>query len=424
MKRIYAVLDIGSTTLKLLVAELMSTNINILFTKKLASHAIEGGLIKNEEVLVDEIRSIIKEADAELNTTITSVALVLPSNYARTYQTKGITKVNSPQDKIEVSDIVRVLKIAQRFEKSKKEEIVSTIPVKYLLDTKEVDHMPLGMRSASLKVEALVITANKKVLYSYLTAVEKAGLDVIDITIDAYASAKEAFDAVYLQEGAILIDIGYKTSTVAFFEGGYLKYIAQAGVGGYDLTKKIATSWQIPMDRAEVYKVKYGTCDYHIGDEDIIHTTRNQDKETHYTQRDLAEVLSEGVKDIMEVIKTKIDIINDGRSYETVIVGGGGELPDIEKVSSVVLESAVRTYRPDTIGARDMSFVSCLGMMYYLNDRSRILGKMDPSLILPDISSTMSIRFKGLTKSKPIHSDKKNKSRFSKVIENFFSEED
>ena len=65
MKRIYAVLDIGSTTLKLLVAELMSTNINILFTKKLASHAIEGGLIKNEEVLVDEIRSIIKEADAE-----------------------------------------------------------------------------------------------------------------------------------------------------------------------------------------------------------------------------------------------------------------------------------------------------------------------------------------------------------------------
>ena len=191
MKRIYAVLDIGSTTLKLLVAELMSTNINILFTKKLASHAIEGGLIKNEEVLVDEIRSIIKEADVELNTTITSVALVLPSNYARTYESKGITKVNSPQDKIEINDVVRALKIAQRFEKSKKEEIVSTIPVKYRLDTKEVDRIPLGLRSASLKVETLVITTSKKVLYSYLTAVEKAGLDVIDITIDAMLLQKK-----------------------------------------------------------------------------------------------------------------------------------------------------------------------------------------------------------------------------------------
>lgn len=177
------------------------------------------------------------------------------------------------------------------------------------------------------------------------------------------------------------------------------------------------------MDRAEVYKVKYGTCDLNIGDEDIIHTTRDNDFEKHYTQKDLAQVLSEGVREIMGVIKTKIDVINDGRSYETVIVGGGGELPDIDRVASEILDSAVRTYRPDTIGARDMSFVSCLGMMYYLNDRSKILGHMDPSLILPDISSTMSIRFKGLTKSKPVYSDKK-KGKLSKVIENFFSEED
>ena len=273
MKRIYAVLDIGSTTLKLLVAELMSTNINILFTKKLASHAIEGGLIKNEEVLVDEIRSIIKEADVELNTTITSVALVLPSNYARTYESKGITKVNSPQDKIEISDVVRALKIAQRFEKSKKEEIVSTIPVKYRLDTKEVDRMPLGLRSASLKVETLVITTSKKVLYSYLTAVEKAGLDVIDITIDAYASAKEAFDAAYLQEGAVMINIGHDHSTISFFEEGYLKYLKTIPMGGYTLTAAIADAWQISMEQAEIYKVKYGTCENNLGEEDVIHTT-------------------------------------------------------------------------------------------------------------------------------------------------------
>ena len=291
MKRIYAVLDIGSTTLKLLVAELMSTNINILFTKKLASHAIEGGLIKNEEVLVDEIRSIIKEADVELNTTITSVALVLPSNYARTYESKGITKVNSPQDKIEISDVVRALKIAQRFEKSKKEEIVSTIPVKYRLDTKEVDRMPLGLRSASLKVETLVITTSKKVLYSYLTAVEKAGLDVIDITIDAYASAKEAFDAAYLQEGAVMINIGHDHSTISFFEEGYLKYLKTIPMGGYTLTAAIADAWQISMEQAEIYKVKYGTCENDLGEEDVIHTTIVDGVQKNYTQKDLSEVL-------------------------------------------------------------------------------------------------------------------------------------
>lgn len=373
--------------------------------------------------VVSEVKQLIDEASAVLGATITKVALCIPSVRAHIYQSDGITKVNSPLDQITSDDIVRALKLSKRFELSDDEEIISVIPTMFQLDTKSMRELPLGQKSASLKAESLIITTKKKLLYGYISAVEKAGVEVLDITINAYACAKEAFDAVYLQEGAILIDIGYRTSTVAFFEGGYLKYIAQANVGGYDLTKMIATSWQIPMDRAEVYKVKYGTCDLNIGDEDIIHTTRDNDFEKHYTQKDLAQVLSEGVREIMGVIKTKIDVINDGRSYETVIVGGGGELPDIDRVASEILDSAVRTYRPDTIGARDMSFVSCLGMMYYLNDRSKILGHMDPSLILPDISSTMSIRFKGLTKSKPVYSDKK-KGKLSKVIENFFSEED
>lgn len=423
MKDIYAVLDIGSATIKLLVGEVVSANINILFSKKITSHGIRKGKIENMPSVVSEIKLLLDEASKSLGATITKVALCIPSFHAHIYQSDGITKVNSPLDQITSDDVVRALKLSKRFELDKDEEVISVIPTMFQLDTKSMKEVPIGAKSASLKAESLIITTKKKLLYGYISAAEKAGVEVLDITINAYACAKEAFYAVYLQEGAILIDIGYRTSTVAFFEGGYLKYIAQAGVGGYDLTKKIATSWQIPLDKAEVYKVKYGTCDLNIGDEDIIHTTRDKEFEKHYTQKDLSEVLSAGVKDIMEVIKTKIDVINDGRSYETVIVGGGGELPEIDRVASEILQSAVRTYRPDTIGARDMSFVSCLGMMYYLNDRAKILGHLDPSVVLPDISSTMSIRFKGLTKTKPVHGDKK-KGKFSKVIENFFSEED
>lgn len=422
MKDIYATLDIGSATIKLLVGETVSANINILFSKKIISRGVTKGKIENMGVVVNEIKELLQEAQDVLEAPVTSVALCIPSQYARIYQSDGITKVNSPDDKISSDDIVRALKLSKRFERNSEEEIVSVIPVNYHLDTRVVSEIPLGMKSASLKVESLIITTRKNYLYSYILAAEKAGLEVIDITINAYACAKEAFDEVYLQEGAILIDIGYKSSTIAFFEGGYLKYIAQAPVGGYDLTKKIASSWKIVMDKAEVYKVKYGTCDMNIGDEDVIHTMKLKDKEVRYTQRDLSFVLDEGVREIMEVIKTKIDVINDGRNYETIIVGGGGELPLIDKIASEVLGSVVRSYRPETIGARDMSFVSCLGMMYYLNDRNLILGKMEPSVVLSDISNTMGVRFKGLTKSKNTN-EKKSGSKFSRLIENIFNEE-
>jgi cell division protein FtsA len=421
MKDIYAALDIGSATIKLLVGETVSSNINVLFSKKIISHGIVKGKIEKMSAVVEDIKQLLAEAADVLGAPITSVALCIPSLYARIYQSDGITKVNSVDDRITNDDIIRALKLSKRFDRSSEEEIVSVIPINYYLDTKVINKSPIGMKSASLKVESLIITTKKDYFYDYILAVEKAGLEVLEVTINSFACAKEAFDEVYLQEGAILIDIGFKSSTIAFFEDGYLKYIAQAPVGGYDLTKKIAASWKIVLDKAEVYKVKYGTCDVEIGDEDIIHTTKLKDEEVKYTQKDLAIELEAGVREIMEVIKTKIDVINDGRNYETIIVGGGGELPMLDKVASEVLGCVVRSYRPETIGTRDMVFVSCLGMMYYMNDRNYILGKIEPSVVLSDISNTMGVRFKGLTKTKS--NDDKSGGKFSRFLENIFSED-
>lgn len=99
----------------------------------------------------------------------------------------------------------------------------------------------------------------------------------------------------------------------------------------------------------------------------------------------------------MEKLK-KIAVIDSAGKYETLIVGGGGELEMIDTIASEVLECPVRVYRPQTIGARDMSLVGTIGMIYYLMERNKIVGNYTPSLVLPDISNTMSVRFKGLLK--------------------------
>ncbi len=421
MKEIYATLDIGSTTLKLVVAEVISANVNILFSSKVTSHGVRKGVITDAEALVEDIKKVVREADEELNTTITSVGLVLPSINARIYQGDGITKVNNANDKITIDDVIRALKLSTRFQRNRDEEIVCTIPIHYALDTKSTDKLPLGMRSASLKVDSMIVTSKKKFFYGYLEAVEKAGLELLDVTIDAYASALEAFDEAYLKEGAILIDIGCYSSTVSFYEDGYLKYIAQANTGGYDLTKAISEKWWISMDKAERYKIKYGTCEKNVGDDDVIHTNKVDNEVVNYTQQDLSDVLREAVEGMMEEIKTKIDVINDGRSYETVIVGGGGELPSLDVIASSVLNAPVRCYRPETIGVRDMSYVPALGLLYYLNDRKEFLGN-NVSLTLPDISSTMNIRLKGFTKAKD--ESKTPKRKLKRVLENFFSDDE
>ncbi|WP_455684931.1 cell division protein FtsA [Thomasclavelia sp.] len=419
MKNIYAVLDIGSATLKFLVAEISNINVNVLFVKTIPSHGVKKGIIEDDRILTRDIRKVIDEAEAFLETKITSVALTIPTIKAKLYQSDSSVSLSEAGSKITSDDIVRVLRLSSKFKRSKDEEVVSIIPVRYHSDKGATIEAPIGEVSRNLIVDSLVITTSKELLYPYISVVEKCGIEVLDITINAFACAKEAFDAVYLQEGAVLIDMGYKTSTVSFYKDGYLQYLTVCQVGGYDFTRNIAQNMQISMNQAEAYKIKYGSLDITKGQNDIIHTTVVEGQKRDYTQQDLADLLNETAYEVMNKIKEKIAVIDDGGKYETLIVGGGGELERLDTIASEVLECPVRIYRPETIGARDMSLVASIGMIYYLMERKQIVGEYTPSLVLPDITSTMSIRFKGLTKSAP----KNQSGKVSKLLDTFFSED-
>ena len=419
MNEVYAVLDIGSASIELLVGEIINSNLHVLFSKKVPSHGVKKGIIEDENLLVNDIKGVVQEANDFLDGEIKAVGLTIPTIRSKLYQSNSSVSL-SDHDKISKDDIVRGLKLSTKFKKSHEEEVVCVIPVRFNGDFGISQVPPIGEASRNLIIDTLIITSQKQILYPYIMAVEKAGLEIMDICINAFACAKEAFDAVYLQEGALIIDMGYKTS-ISFYKDGYLKYLTVCSVGGYNLTRAIAQHLQISMNQAETYKVKYGSLDYTVGQEDIIHTTELPDGRKDYTQKDFAGILEEAAVDMLNVIKEKMGVIDNGQHYETLIVGGGGELELLDKVAGRVLEGPVRVYRPDIIGIRDMAFVSSVGMIFYMSDRAKYLGPYETSVVLPDISNTMAVRFKGLTKVK----DTKEKTgRFSRLLDTFFGEEE
>lgn len=419
MNEIYAVLDIGSATIELLVGEVVNSNLHVLFAKKVPSHGVKKGIVEDDRLLVRDIQALIQEANEFLEGEIKRVGITIPTIRAKLYQSNSSISLNN-EIPVTNEDIVRGLQLSKRIKISSKEEVVCVVPVRYHSDSGMTLDAPVGQKTRNLIVDSLVITSRKNILYPYISSVEKAGLEVMDICVNAYACAKEAFDAVYLQEGALIIDIGYKTSTVSFYKDGYLQYLTVCPVGGYNLTRAIAQNLQISMNQAETYKIKYGSLDYTVGQEDIIHTTELPDGRKDYTQKDLALILETATIDILNVIKDKMKMIENSSSYETLIVGGGGELEMLDKVASSVLEGPTRVYRPDIIGIRDMAYVSSVGMIFYMADRAKYLGPYQRSVDMPDISNTMSIRFKGLTKTKEV---KEKTGKFSKILDTFFKED-
>ncbi len=420
MKKVYASLDIGSSTIKLVVGEMINTNVQVLFASHLPSHGIKKGLIIDEEAVKQDITKLIKEAEDSLEAKITNVLLNIPANQCRLYSVNGSAQILSPDHLIRSEDIEKALGKASKFERRKNEALVSLIPVMYYFGEQSSHEAPINKTAYSIKVDVLAITTTKKVLYPYIRVVEGAGLEVLYVSLNAYSAAKEVFDEAYLHDGAVLVDVGHHSSTISFFEDGFLKYVTLIAEGGYDLSKKIAMNWQIPIAKAETYKIKYGSCHLEMKEQDIIHSTKDGNNIHHYTKYDLACLLQEGVEDLMLKVKEKLAVLGEDKKYEIVIVGGGAEIEGFDKIARSVLGRPVRCYRPQVIGVRKMNYVSSLGMIYHLVDRSKIYGDVESSVVLPDISNTMSLRFKGLTKANVNPTEGKIK----KLIDRFVTDEE
>lgn len=90
-------------------------------------------------------------------------------------------------------------------------------------------------------------------------------------------------------------------------------------------------------------------------------------------------------------------------------------------IATDVLGTPVRCYRPETVGARDMSLVPCLGMLYCLDDRKELIGEDVVSLVLPDLSSTMSLKVRGLTMAKTETTH--HKGKFRKFFDSILSDD-
>ena len=165
-------------------------------------------IIEDENLLVNDIKGVVQEANDFLDGEIKAVGLTIPTIRSKLYQSNSSVSL-SDHDKISKDDIVRGLKLSTKFKKSHEEEVVCVIPVRFNGDFGISQVPPIGEASRNLIIDTLIITSQKQILYPYIMAVEKAGLEIMDICINAFACAKEAFDAVYLQEGALIIDMGW-----------------------------------------------------------------------------------------------------------------------------------------------------------------------------------------------------------------------
>jgi cell division protein FtsA len=375
---IYVSLDIGTSSVKVIIGEMVKDSLNIIGVGNVPSEGLRKGSIVDIDETVHSIRRAIEQAERMIGMDIRQVIVGITGNHIMLQPSHGVVAVSSENREISDEDIARVIDAAQVVSVPPEREIIDVIPKQFIVDGLDEINDPRGMIGVRLEMEGTIITGSKTILHNVLRCVEKAGLEILDITLQPLAAGSFALSKDEKDLGVALIDIGGGSTTIAFFEHGGLKYTTVLPIGGDHITKDISIGLRTSSEDAENIKMKYGCAFYDLASEDEVFSVSiiGSNQQQQFNQLEISDIIEARMEEIFELILVDLHHlgVKDLRGG-FVLTGGVANTIGILELAQDVFQSRVRIAIPDYIGVREPQYTTAVGLIKFAYKNAKIQGR-------------------------------------------------
>ncbi|MCA1059252.1 cell division protein FtsA [Rossellomorea aquimaris] len=426
---IYVSLDIGTSTVKVIIGEMTNDSLNIIGVGNVNSEGIRKGSIVDIDETVHTIKKAVEQAERMVGLSISQVIVGITGNHVSLQSCHGVVAVSSDNREIGDEDVLRVMDAAQVVSIPPEREIINVIPRQFIVDGLDEITDPRGMIGVRLEMEGTIITGSKTILHNTLRCVEKAGLEIVDIVLQPLAAGTVALSKDEKNLGAALIDIGGGSTTIAVFEQGHLKATTVLPVGGEHITKDLSIGLRTSTDDAEKIKTKYGHAFYDHASEDEVFSVPiiGSDQHQQFNQLEISDIIEARLEEILDLIShelKRLGIRDLPGGY--VLTGGVANLPGVLELAQIVFQNRVRVAIPDYIGVREPQYTTAVGLIKYAQKNARLQGRSVSAEPVP-VEAAEKRQSKPVTKKpKPAkvneeeHEDEKAMSKVKKFFGYFF----
>ena len=360
-------LDIGTSSIKVLVAEHVNGEMNVIGVSNAKSAGVKDGIIVDIEAASNAIKSAVSQAEEKAGISINLVNVGLPANLLQIEATQGMIPVTSDSKEITDADVENVVRSALTKSMTPDREVITFIPEEFTVDGFQGIRDPRGMMGIRLEMRGLLYTGPRTVLHNLRKTVERAGLQVENIIISPLAMIKSVLNEGEREFGATVIDLGGGQTTVASVRNQELQFTNIYQEGGDYVTKDISKVLKTSQKLAEGLKFNYGEAYVpSVGDEVFHVEVIGEVEPVQVSEKYLAEIISARIKHIFDQIKQDLE-----RRHlldlpgGIVIIGGGAILPGIEELAQEVFGVNVKLYVPNQIGIRNPAFAHVISLSEY-----------------------------------------------------------
>ncbi|WP_025728777.1 cell division protein FtsA [Atopobacter phocae] len=375
-QQIYVSLDIGTTAIKVVVAEYVKGQINVIGVGSEPSRGVSRGVIVDIDETVRAIELAVRQAEQKSGVTIRDVYVGIPSNQIQIEPCHGMIAVSSENREITDKDVFNVIAAAKVRSVAPERDIISVLPDEFIVDGFDGIKDPRGMIGVRLELNANLITGPRTIIHNVRRSVEKAGLKIIDLIVQPLASAHVALSDGEREFGTVLLDMGGGQTSVSVFHDQLMKFSFVDQEGGEFVTRDISIILNTSLNNAERIKREYGyavssdTSDKEFFPVDTIGQNEPVQVDEHY----LSEIIEARLVQIFQTIKRALDEVDALKLPGGIVISGGAaSLPGIIPLAESIFGVTVKPYMPDYIGLRHPSFTSSVGLVKYATN----LGEID-----------------------------------------------
>ena len=401
-------LDIGTSSIKVLVAELVDGEVNVIGVSNAKSKGVKDGIIVDIEAAATAIKSAISQAEEKAGISIKSVNVGLPANLLQVEPTQGMIPVTSDTKEITDQDVENVVKSALTKSMTPDREVITFVPEEFVVDGFQGIRDPRGMMGVRLEMRGLLYTGPRTILHNLRKTVERVGIQVENVIISPLAIVQSVLNEGEREFGATVIDMGGGQTSVATIRNQELQYTNVYQEGGDYVTKDISKVLKTSKKIAEGLKLNYGEAYPQLASKETFQVEVIGEVEpVEVTEEYLAQIISARLKHIFEQIKQDLE-----RRHlldlpgGIALIGGNAILPGVVELAQEVLGVRVKLYVPNQVGIRNPAFAHVISLSEYAGSLTEVNILAQQAISGDQILRQQPIDFRTPSQEKPADSQR------------------
>ncbi len=365
-------IDIGSTKICAIIAEIKDSEVTIQGHGITKSQGVKKGAITNIELASKAIKKAINDAKRIAGSNITSATVSISNAYAKSLQSTGI--VNIPHKDISIKEINRVMQTALYNANVPTEfDIIHVLPYNFRVDDQDFIEDPFGMNASRMEVDVNIIMTQKSNLSNLKKAVRSAGVEIDGIVLSGYASAIATMHEDEKELGVAVIDLGGQTSNLVIHTGNSIRYNDFLGVGSNHITNDLSMALHTPLQIAENVKVRHGSLIETSNEIIELPIIGDEESRNGVSLEVVHSVIFARVEEALMILAKSLEksALKEQLGAGIILTGGMTKLKGIRELAQAVFSGMpVRVGYPDHINGlfddlRDPAFSTVVGLLLY-----------------------------------------------------------